>query len=133
MWLAITFFSLLILHSVYLLLKRRINEKKEANLRAVYDKTKTLEYVCPNCGKTIQRYNIVNLGNNTCFYVCSSCGNSGDITLSKLQKFKDVIPLDNIIDKIPNKDSIKDWDLSSAKDVEFTKVTETFNRKSDLD
>lgn len=133
MWLAITFFSLLILHSVYLHLKRHINEKKEANIRAVHDKTKTLEYVCPNCGRTIPPFNIINWGNNMCFYVCSSCGNSGDIKLSKLQKFKDVIPLDDIIDKIPNTDSIKDWDLSSAKDIEFTKVTETFNRKSDLD
>lgn len=121
MWLAITFFSLLILHSVYLLLKRRIKEKKEAAKR-------NLEYVCPNCGKTIQRYNIVNLGNNTCFYVCSFCGSSANIKLSKLQRFKD-----DIVDKIPNKDSIKDWDLSSAKDVEFSKVTESFNRKSDLD
>lgn len=128
MWLAITFFSLLILHSVYLLLKKRIKEKKEANIKAVYDKTKVLEYVCPNCGRTIPTYNILNLGNNMCFYVCSSCGNSANIKLSKLQKFKD-----DIVDKIPNKDSIKDWDLSSAKDVEFTKVTETFNRKSDLD
>ena len=116
----ITVFSLLILHSVYLLLKRRIKEKKEAVKN-------TLEYVCPNCGKTIQRYNIVNLGNNTCFYVCSFCGSSANIKLSKLQRFKD-----DIIDKIPNKDSMKDWDLSSAKDVEFTKVTESFNRKSDL-
>ena len=121
MWLAITFFSLLILHSVYLLLKKRIKEKKEAIKN-------TLEYVCPNCGRTIPRYNIVNLGNNMCFYVCLSCGNSANIKLSKLQRFKD-----DIVDKIPNKDSIKDWDLSSAKDVEFTKVTETFNRKSDLD
>ena len=126
-------FSLAILHCVYLLCKISIKTKKEANLRAVYDKTKTLEYVCPNCGKTIQRYNIVNWGNNMCFYACSSCGNSGDIKLSKLQKFKAVIPLDDIIDKIPNTDSIKDWDLSSAKDIEFTKVTDTFNRKSDLD
>ena len=133
MWLAITFFSLLILHSIYLLLKRRIKEKKEANKMAIFDKNKILEYVCPNCGKTIQRYNIVNLGNNMCFYVCSSCGSSADIKLSKLEKFKDIIPLDDIIDKIPNKDSIKDWDLESAKDVEFTKVTESFNRKSDLD
>ena len=128
MWLAITFFSLLILHSIYLLLKRRIKEKKEANKMAIFDKNKILEYVCPNCGKTIQRYNIVNLGNNMCFYVCSFCGNSANIKLSKLQRFKD-----DIIDKIPNKDSIKDWDMESAKDVEFTKVTESFNRKSDLD
>ncbi len=42
MWLAITFFSLLILHPVYLLLKRRIKEKKEANLRGVYGKNKVL-------------------------------------------------------------------------------------------
>lgn len=133
MWLAITFFSLLILHPVYLLLKRRIKEKKEANLRGVYGKNKVLEYVCPNCGRTIPPFNILNFGNNMCWYTCSSCGKSADIKLSKLQKFKDVIPLDDIIDKIPNKDSIKDWDLESAKDVEFTKVTESFNRKSDLD
>lgn len=133
MWIIILLISLAILHSVYLLLKRRIKEKKEANIRAVYDKTKVLKYVCPNCGNTIPPFSIINWGNNMCFYACSSCGNSGDIKLSKLQKFKDVIPLDDIIDKIPNKDSIKDWDLSSAKDVEFTKVTETFNRKSDLD
>lgn len=133
MWLAILFFSLLILHSVYLLLKRRIKEKKEANLRAVNDKTKVLEYVCPNCGRTIPLFNILNFGNNMCWYMCTSCGKSADIKLSKLQKFKNVIPLDDIIDKIPNRDSIKDWNLSSAKDVEFTKVTESFNRKSDLD
>lgn len=126
MWLAITFFSLLILHSIYLLLKRRIKEKKEAVKN-------TLEYVCPNCGKTIPSFNIINLGNDRCWYMCSSCGKSADIKLSKLQKFKNVIPLDDIIDNIPNRDSIKDWDLSSAKDVEFTKVTESFNRKSDLD
>ena len=38
-----------------------------------------------------------------------------------------------IQESVPNPDNIKDWDLSSAKDVEFTKVAETFNRKSDLD
>lgn len=121
MGLIILLFSLTILHCIYLLCKRSINTKKEATKRA-------LEYVCPNCGRTIPTYNILNLGNNMCFYVCSSCGNSANIKLSKLQRFKD-----DIVDKIPNKDSIKDWDLSSAKDVEFTKVTETFNRKSDLE
>ena len=38
-----------------------------------------------------------------------------------------------IQEKVPNPDNIKDWDLSSAKDVEFTKVTESFNRKTELD
>ena len=36
-------------------------------------------------------------------------------------------------ERVPNPDNIKDWDLKSAKDVEFNKVTESFNRKSDLD
>lgn len=129
----ITVFSLAILHCIYLLCKRSIKAKKEANKMAIFDKNKILEYVCPNCGRTIPSLNILNLGNDRCWYMCSSCGKSADIKLSKLQKFKNVIPLDDIIDKIPNRDSIKDWDLSSAKDVEFTKVTESFNRKSELD
>lgn len=133
MWLIILLFSLAILHCIYLLCKIRIKSKKEANKRAIYDKNKILEYVCPNCGRTIPLFNILNFGNDRCWYTCSSCGSSADIKLSKLQKFKNVIPLDDIIDKIPNKDSIKDWDLESVKDVEFTKVTESFNRKSDLD
>ena len=41
--------------------------------------------------------------------------------------------LSTYIYHMPNPDNIKDWDLESAKDVEFTKVSETFNRKSDLD
>lgn len=129
----ITVFSLAILHCIYLLCKRNIKAKKEANKRAIYNKNKILEYVCPNCGRTIPSCNVLNWGNNWCWYTCSSCGSSADIKLSKLEKFKDIIPLDDIIDKIPNKDSIKDWDLESAKDVEFTKITESFNRKSDLD
>lgn len=129
----ITIFILSILHCIYLLCKRSIKAKKEANKMTIYDKNKILEYVCPKCGRTIPVCNVLNWGNDSCWYVCSSCGSSGDIKLSKLEKFKNVIPLDDIIDKIPNKDSIKDWDLKSAKDVEFTKVTESFNRKSDLD
>jgi predicted RNA-binding Zn-ribbon protein involved in translation (DUF1610 family) len=133
MWLIILLFSLAILHCIYLLCKISIKTKKEATKRAIYDKNKILEYVCPKCGRTIPLCNVLNWGNDRCWYACSSCGSSGDIKLSKLEKFKNVIPLDDIIDKIPNKDSIKDWDLSSAKDVEFTKVTESFNRKTDLD
>jgi hypothetical protein len=43
------------------------------------------------------------------------------------------VQVKEIQERVPNPDNIKDWDLKSAKDVEFTKVTESFNRKSDLD
>lgn len=108
---------------------KHIELKYKKSKNSIYDKTKTLEYVCPKCGRTIQPFNVLELGYNKCWYTCTSCGSAGDTKLSKLQKVKEVI----VIDKIPNKDSFKDWDLKSAKDVEFTKVKETFNRKSDLD
>lgn len=39
----------------------------------------------------------------------------------------------DIIKVLSNPDDFKTWDIKNAKDVEFTKVTESFNRKSDLD
>lgn len=123
MWLAITFFSLLILHSVYLLLKKRIKGKKEATKRNVP------KYQCPVCGAELDesQNQIQVTTKDIVWFWCGNCFSSGNA------RTEDVMNKPIEIEKISNKDSIKDWDLSSAKDVEFTKVTETFNRKSDLD
>lgn len=123
MWLAITFFSLLILHSVYLLLKKRIKEKKEAAKKNVS------KYKCPVCGAGLDEshYQIQVITKDIVWFCCGNCYSSGNA------RMEDVINKPIITEKISNKDSFKDWDLKSAKDVEFTKVTETFNRKSDLE
>lgn len=92
-------------------------------------RTNVSKYKCPVCGATLDEstYQIQVITKDIVWFCCGNCYSSGNA------RIEDVINKPVEIEKISNKDSIKDWDLSSAKDVEFTKVTETFNRKSDLD
>jgi protein-arginine kinase activator protein McsA len=92
-------------------------------------KTNVAKYKCPICGAGLDenRYQIQVITKDIVWFCCSNCYSSGN------SKLEDVINKPIIAEKISNKDSIKDWDLKSAKDVEFTKVTESFNRKSELD
>jgi len=123
MWIIILLISLLFLHCIYLLCKRSIKAKKEADKRNVF------KYKCPVCGAGLDEshYQIQVITKDIVWFCCGNCYSSGNA------RMEDVINKPVEIEKISNKDSIKDWDLSSTKDVEFTKVTETFNRKSDLD
>lgn len=52
---------------------------------------------------------------------------------TKKEESKRNISNKTIIEVVSTPDDFRTWDLESAKDVEFTKVSETFNRKSDLD
>ena len=96
-------------------------------------RTTNLKYKCPSCGSDIE---VLKRTDYNMYFSCSnpSCFNHGwgsaDISYMTLyaQTHAKVIQ-----ERVPNPDNIKDWDLKSAKDVEFTKVTESFNRKSDLD
>lgn len=92
-------------------------------------KTITAKYKCPICGVPLDdaHYPVQVLTKDIVRFWCDSCYSFGNA------KLEDVIIKPIVVEKIENKDSIKDWDLKSAKDVEFTKVTESFNRKSDLD
>lgn len=95
--------------------------------------TTSLKYKCPACGSDIE---IFKRTDYNMYFSCSNpnCFNHGwgsaDISYMTLyaQTWEKVNQ-----ERVPNPDNIKDWDLKSAKDVEFTKVTESFNRKSDLD
>lgn len=131
MWLIILLFSLAILHCIYLLCKISIKTKKEAAKRAIYDKNKILKYKCPSCGSDIE---ILKRTDYNMYFSCSNpyCFNHGwgSVDNSVMESHAQV---KGIQESVPNPDNIKDWDLESAKDVEFTKVTESFNRKSDLD
>lgn len=94
-------------------------------------RTTDSKYKCPACGSDI---GILNRTDYNIYFSCSNpyCINYGwgvaDISYMNNHTQAQVIQ-----EKVPNPDNIKDWDLSSAKDVEFTKVSESFNRKSDLD
>lgn len=92
-------------------------------------RTNVSKYKCPVCGAGLDEYHyqIQLITKDIVWFCCGNCYSSGNANM------KDIINKPIEIEKISNKDSIKDWDLKSAKDVEFTKVTETFNRKSDLD
>lgn len=92
-------------------------------------KINSLKYKCPICGAPLDEayYQIQIITKELVWFHCGECYSSGNA------KLEDVINKPVIVEKIENKDSTKDWDLKSAKDVEFTKVKETFNRKSDLD
>lgn len=87
------------------------------------------KYKCPICGAPLDdaHYPVQVLTSDIVRFWCDTCYSFGNA------KLEDVINKPVIVEKVENKDSIKDWDLSSAKDVEFTKVTESFNRKTDLD
>ena len=123
----ITIFSLAILHCIYLLCKLSLKTKKKTS------KPNVLKYYCPSCGSDIE---ILKQTDYNMYFSCSNphCFNHGwgsaDISYMTLyaQTYAKVIQ-----ERVPNPDNIKDWDLKSAKDVEFTKVTESFNRKTDLD
>jgi C4-type Zn-finger protein len=92
-------------------------------------KTNIVKYKCPVCGASLDNacdpVHVVTQDIVT--FLCDTCDSFG------YAKLEDVINKPTIVEKVENKDSIKDWDLKSAKDVEFTKVKESFNRKSDLD
>ena len=92
-------------------------------------RTPVSKYKCPVCGATLDEshYQVQVITKDIVWFCCGNCYSSGNANM------EDVINKPVEIEKISNKDSIKDWDLSSAKDVEFTKVPEKFNRKSDLD
>lgn len=92
-------------------------------------KINSSKYKCPICGAPLDEayYQIYVLSKELVWFCCGNCYSSGNA------KLEDVINKPTVVEKIENKDSIKDWDLKSAKDVEFTKVSESFNRKSDLD
>lgn len=89
------------------------------------------KYKCPACGSDI---GILNSTDYNIYFNCSNpyCVNYGwgvaDISYMNKHAQAKVIQ-----ERVPNPDNIKDWDLASAKDVEFTKVSESFNRKSELD
>ena len=87
------------------------------------------KYKCPICGAPLDdaHYPVQILINDIVRFWCDTCYSFGNA------KLEDVINKPVIVEKVENKDSIKNWDLTSAKDVEFTKVKESFNRKSDLD
>ena len=114
----ITIVSLAILHCIYLLCKRSSKAKNEIC------KTNGLKYKCPSCGSDVEilkrtDYNMYfNCSNPYCFN--HGCG-SADISYMNLyaQTWAKVNQ-----ERVPNPDNISDWDLSSAKDVEFTKVIE---------
>lgn len=90
-----------------------------------------LKYKCPACGSDIE---ILNRTDYNIYFSCSNpyCFNHGwgSADISYMNNHAQVKVIQ---ERVPNPDNIKDWDLSSAKDVEFTKVTESFNRKSELD
>lgn len=94
-------------------------------------RTTDSKYKCPACGSDI---GILNRTDYNIYFSCSNpyCINYGwgvaDINYMNNHAQAKVIQ-----ERVPNPDNIKDWDLSSAKDVEFTKVSESFNRKSELD
>lgn len=121
----ITVFSLAILHCIYLLCKRSLNTKKEASKKNI------LKYKCPSCGSDIE---ILKRTDYNMYFSCSNpyCFNHGwgSADNSVMESHAQV---KEIQENVLNPDNIKDWDLKSAKDVEFTKVKESFNRKSDLD
>lgn len=52
---------------------------------------------------------------------------------TKKEESKRNISNKTIIEVVSNPDDFRTWDIKNAKDVEFTKVTESFNRKTDLD
>lgn len=52
---------------------------------------------------------------------------------TKKEESKRNISNKTIIEVVSTPDDFRTWDIKNAKDVEFTKVTESFNRKSDLD
>ena len=92
-------------------------------------KTNIVKYKCPSCGSDIE---ILKSTDYNMYFNCSNphCFNHrwGSADIRFMNNHAQVIQ-----ERVPNPDNIKDWDLESAKDVEFTKVSETFNRKSDLD
>ena len=94
-------------------------------------RTTDSKYKCPACGSDI---GILNRTDYNIYFSCSNpyCINYGwgvaDINYMNNHAQAKVIQ-----ERVPNPENIKDWDLSSAKDVEFTKVSESFNRKSELD
>ena len=94
-------------------------------------KTNVVKYKCPSCGSDIE---ILKRTDYNMYFSCLNphCFNYrwGSADISLMERHAQV---KDIQERVPNPDNIKDWDLSSAKDVEFTKVTESFNRKSDLD
>ena len=92
-------------------------------------KTNESKYKCPICGAPLDdaHYPVQVLTSDIVGFWCDTCYSFGNA------KLEDVINKPVIVEKVENKDSIKNWDLASAKDVEFTKVKESFNRKSDLD
>lgn len=94
-------------------------------------KTNILKYKCPACGSDIDSLKCTDY---IMYFSCSNpfCFNHGwgSADISYMESHAQV---KEIQERVPNPDNIKDWDLKSAKDVEFTKVTESFNRKSDLD
>ena len=94
-------------------------------------KTNESKYKCPACGSDIE---ILNRTDYNIYFSCSNpycfnygCGSADISLMERHAQVKD------IQERVLNPDNIKDWDLKSAKDVEFTKVKESFNRKSDLD
>ena len=92
-------------------------------------KSSVSKYKCPICGAPLDdaHYPVQVLTSDIVRFWCDTCYSFGNA------KLEDVINKPVIVEKVENKDSIKNWDLTSAKDVEFTKVKESFNRKSDLD
>lgn len=126
MWIIILLLSLAILHCIYLLCKRSIKTKKESTKR-----TNILKYKCPSCGSDIE---ILKRTDYIMYFSCSNpyCFNHGWGS-ADIEFMENHAQVKEIQERVSNSDNIKDWDLKSAKDVEFTKVTETFNRKSDLD
>jgi hypothetical protein len=118
----ITIFILAILHCIYLLCKRSLKTKNEASKKNVS------KYKCPICGAGLDEsyYQIQVITKELVWFHCGECYSSGNA------RMEDVINKEPI-EVVSNPDDFRTWDIKNAKDVEFTKVTESFNRKTDLD
>lgn len=86
------------------------------------------KYKCPICGAPLDEayYQIHVLSKELVWFHCVECYSSGNA------RMEDVINTEQI-EVVPNPDDFRTWDIKNAKDVEFTEVKESFNRKSELD